>query len=139
MADGGDCVFCNFDKKFVLEESAHSFAAYFDCAIKPGHIVIALKEHVETLAGLSPEQAADMMQLASRVAKKAEALTGCEKFYLVSIADVTPHYHLHLLPKMPGDAPIGPHFMGDTGWRGEVGEAVTADDIDAFIAAYKKG
>jgi len=138
MSRHSDCVFCNFDSKYILEETSHSFAAYFDCAIRKGHIVVALKEHVESLSGLSQEQAADLMQLAARVAKKAEALAGCEKFYLVSIADVTPHYHVHLLPKMPGTAPIGPHVMGETGWCGEVGEPVTAGNIAAFISAYRE-
>jgi diadenosine tetraphosphate (Ap4A) HIT family hydrolase len=133
-----DCVFCNFDRSFILEESTHSFAAYFGCAIKKGHIVVALKEHVTSLPDLSQEQAGDLMQLASRVARKAAPLAGCEKFYLVSIADETPHYHVHLLPRMSGDAPIGPHVMGESGWRGEVGQAVDEAEIIEFIAAYGK-
>jgi len=133
-----DCVFCNFDSRFILEESPYSFAVYFGCAIKKGHIVVALKEHVTSLPDLSPEQAGDLMQLASRVARKAAPLVGCEKFYLVSIADETPHYHVHLLPRMPGDAPLGPHIMGESGWRGEVGQAVDEAEIIEFIAAYGK-
>lgn len=133
-----DCVFCNFDGRFVLDENAHAFAAYFDCAIKPGHIVVALKDHVTAIADLSPEQAADIMTLAAAVAKKALPLVGCLKFYLVSIADETPHYHLHLLPRMEDDPPIGAHIMGDAGWKGSVGKTVAEEEIAEFIERYKR-
>jgi len=132
------CVFCDFDSRRVIGESEFAFAAHFDCAIKPGHIVVALKEHVESLAAMSPEQAADILSLAARVARAAEPVAGCEKFYLVSIADAVPHYHIHLLPRMRGEAPLGPHIMGDSGWKGETGAAVREDEIVRFISSCRE-
>ncbi len=132
------CVFCNFDSRYIIEESEFCFAAYFNCAIKKGHIVIALKEHVTSLSRLNREQAAELMRLAAKVAAKAEHLIGSEKYYLISIADETPHYHIHLLPKMKGDAPIGVHIMGEDGWKGRVSENVGESDITAFVSEYRK-
>jgi len=136
MADS-KCVFCNFDDSRIIERSEFCFAAYFDCAIKKGHIVIAVKEFVTSLSKLKPEQAADLMRLAVQVAAKAERLIGNEKYYLVSIADETPHYHIHLLPKMKDDVPIGSHIMSDSGWKGSVGDPPVSDDITDFISEYR--
>jgi diadenosine tetraphosphate (Ap4A) HIT family hydrolase len=136
--DEKECLFCNFDKRRVLEESDYSFAAFFCCAIRKGHIVIALKSHVTSLSKLDEAQAGDLMKLAARVAARAEKLVGNEKYYLVSIADETPHYHLHLLPKMEGDPPFGRHIMGDDGWKGEVGQSLSTADIDEFISRYRE-
>jgi diadenosine tetraphosphate (Ap4A) HIT family hydrolase len=127
------CVFCDFDSRYVIAESEFAFASHFDCAIKPGHIVVALKEHVVFLSAMTREQAADIMSLAARVARAAERVTGCEKFYLVSIADAVPHYHIHLLPRMSGETPLGQYVMGDSGWKGEVGAFVGQDEIERFI------
>lgn len=132
-----NCVFCNFDDSYILESNDNAFAAYFDCAIRPGHIVVALKDHVVSLSDLSTAQASDLMTLAARVAKKAEQLSAIEKYYLVSIADQTPHYHIHLLPKKTGDTPLGPSVMGDQGWKGDVGESVSEASIKDFVASYR--
>jgi diadenosine tetraphosphate (Ap4A) HIT family hydrolase len=136
--DTQNCLFCNFDRRYIIEESEHSFAAYFGSAIRKGHIVVALKSHVTSLSVLNGAQAGDLMNLAARVAAKAEKLVGCEKYYLVSIADEVPHYHIHLLPKMKGDAPLGRHIMSDAGWKGEVGHALTEKDIADFFNEYCK-
>ncbi|HOY63013.1 MAG TPA: HIT family protein [bacterium] len=138
MSEKTGCVFCDFDSRHIIAESELAFAAHFDCAIKPGHIVVALKEHVESLAAMSPEQAADIMRLAARVSRAAERVAGCEKFYLVSIADAVPHYHIHLLPRMMGEAPLGPCIMGDSGWKGEVGAAVGEEEIARFVASCRE-
>ncbi len=138
MSEKTGCVFCDFDSRHIIAESEFAFAAHFDCAIKPGHIVVALKEHVVTLSAMTQEQAADIMSLAARVARAAEPVAGCEKFYLASIADAVPHYHIHLLPRMKGEAPLGPHIMGDSGWKGDAGAAVGEDEIARFVSSCRE-
>lgn len=132
------CVFCQPDKRYIIRQSEYCIATCFpDAVIKPGHFVVAVKDHVPSFSELSPEQASDLMSFAARLAKKAEVLAHAEKYYLVAIADQVPHFHLHLLPKMPDDAPIGKHIMSDTGWKGEVGKDVSPDAIQEFITALK--
>jgi diadenosine tetraphosphate (Ap4A) HIT family hydrolase len=130
---GNECVFCGFDKQYVIEETEYSIATYSMDAIRKGHIILAVKEHVTTFTDLKPAQAADIFELALRTAKRAEEIIGAEKYYIVSIADMVRHFHVHLLPKMPGDPPIGRHIMGDEGWKGQVGETLAEKDIIEFI------
>lgn len=136
MEERTACIFCNFSEKNIIEESSSSFAAYYDCAIVPGHIVVALKNHVTTLHEMSPEEAADIMALAARVAARARRVVSVEKYYIVSIADAVPHYHIHLLPKYAGAEPLGPYVMGDAGWKGVAGKPVSEEDILKFISEY---
>jgi len=122
------------DRKYVIEETEHSIAVYSNDAIKKGHIILASKEHVKTFTDMKPEQAADLFELALRTARRAEKIVGAEKYYIVSIADMVRHFHVHLLPKMPGDAPIGRHIMSDAGWKGEVGDPPGEIEIADFIS-----
>jgi diadenosine tetraphosphate (Ap4A) HIT family hydrolase len=127
------CIFCNFQEKYIIAESEYAFATYFPRAIKKGHFVVAIKEHLPTFTDLSIEQAGDLIQLALRLAKKAEVLLRADKYYLVAIGDKDFHFHVHLLPKLSNDTPMGKHIMLDEGWKGEVGQAVSEEEVSEFI------
>ena len=132
------CVFCNPDNRYVIADNDHCIATCFpDAVIKPGHFVVAVKDHVASLSRLSPEQASSLMSLAVELMKKAESLVGAQKYYMVAIADQVEHVHIHLLPKMPGDAPIGGHIMSDEGWKGLVGKSVPLCELNSFINAMR--
>jgi diadenosine tetraphosphate (Ap4A) HIT family hydrolase len=133
-----ECVFCGFDPNYIIEETEYSIATYSKDAIKKGHIILAVKEHITTFTDLKPRQVSDLFELALRTAKRAEEIVGAEKYYTVSIADMVKHFHLHLLPKMSGDAQIGPHIMSDAGWKGEVGARQTDEEILELVGLLKK-
>jgi diadenosine tetraphosphate (Ap4A) HIT family hydrolase len=138
MSDSApNCVFCNPDPRDIIEETGHALALYSADAIKPGHLIIAVKEHVTFFEELSDAQAADLFALARRTAAAAQHAVGAEKYYTVSIADLVPHFHLHLLPRMSGDAPIGPYVMGDAGWRSVVGREVAVAARNELIAKLR--
>lgn len=136
MTNTDNCVFCQFDKSHIIDESPLSFAAYYDCAVIHGHIVVALKNHTTLLHEMSAEEASDLMALAARVAAKAVPITKAEKYYIVSIADQVPHYHIHLIPKFKDAPPLGPFIMGESGWKGSAGKTVSEEDIQKFILDY---
>lgn len=128
------CVFCNPDERYVLAKTDLCLAACFpDSVIKPGHYVVAPRQHVESFSGLSPDQAADILRFAAYLAGTVEKIVGAEKMYLVAIADQVRHFHLHMMPKMPGDPPLGPHIMSDTGWRGKAVKQLSASAVYDFI------
>ena len=138
MADTVKCVFCGFSADRALEQTDLSVALYTDDAIKKGHIILAVKDHVTSFSELSAEQAADIFSLGARVAARAEKLIGAEKYYIAAIADVVRHFHIHLLPKMPGEPQIGRHIMSETGWRGEVGTKMSKDELIEFIRDFRE-
>ena len=132
------CIFCDFDDQYIIATTELSFATYFPRAIKKGHFVVAVKQHLPTFCDLSTEQVTDMMALALKLAKIAQPLLGAEKYYLAAIGDLDHHFHIHLLPKLAADAPMGKHIMLDSGWKGEVGETVSAQDVLDLIQVLRE-
>jgi histidine triad (HIT) family protein len=111
MAD--DCVFCRIlagelPASFVLREGR--VAAIMDIQpANPGHVLVIPRRHAETLEALDPDEAAEMMRAARRVAGALRASgLRCEGVNLF-LADGEAagqevfHAHLHVFPRWAGD------------------------------------
>ena|SRR6267378_3670484 len=132
------CLFCTFEPEYIISENEHAFATYFPRAIKIGHLVVAVKNHKPSFTDITDEEARSVMSLGLLVATIAKDLIDAEKYYVVSIGDLDHHFHIHLLPKKASDVAMGKYIMLDGGWKGEVGENITADHVLEFIAAIRK-
>ena len=78
-----NCIFCNYDAKYIIKETDLAIATYFPRAIKKGHFVVAVKEHLPTFTDISVEQAKEVMVLALEISKSMEKLLGAEKHILL--------------------------------------------------------
>jgi histidine triad (HIT) family protein len=72
--------------------------------------LIILKRHAPTILDLSPDELANVMHQAQRVARalaSAVDASGLNVFQNngVSAGQTVPHYHVHLLPSHPGNDP----------------------------------
>ena len=133
-----DCIFCNFEEKYIIKETDLAIATYFPRAIKKGHFVVAVKDHLPTFTDVSSEQAKAVIELALEVSKVMEKLTGAEKTYIAAIGDKDLHFHIHLFPKLKTDAPMGIHIMTDAGWKAKVGQEVLDHEVQELIVEVKK-
>lgn len=132
-----DCIICNPAEHHVIGSTELSIATYFPRAIKPGHFVVATREHLPTFTDIDPDQAADLFRFANKLAAQAQPLVGAVKMYIAAIGDKDPHFHIHVFPKLPGDPPMGPHIMAPQGWAGEVGQKVSEEEVRGFIEALR--
>ncbi len=131
--------FLKLDPALIVASSAHCHAAFDPKeSIKPGHLVVFPKAYREGFTGLEAEEASDLFALAHRVASAALPLVGAEKYYLLAVGDAVKHFHLHLLPKKPGEAGLGPFAMGEAGWRGQVGKPLSEQDVSGFPVLLKQ-
>ena len=80
-----------------------------------------MRAHKPALHDLDPDEAAAVLRLARDIAVAAAPILAIEKFYLAAIGDVDPHFHIHLLPKAPGAARLGPFLFSPAGWQGHEG------------------
>ena len=133
-----ECLFCGFDKKYIVAENDYAFATYFPRAIKPGHLVVATKAHKPTFTDISDAEARGVMSLGLSVATVAQKMIGAQKYYVVAIGDMDHRFHIHLLPKMANDAPMGKYIMLDGGWKGEVGKTVSREQVIDFIEQVRR-
>ena len=107
-----DCVFCRIVARqipaTVVHEDEHTLAFMDLGHVNPGHVLVAVKAHVENIFGLDARQASGVATAASRIARAirdAFAPHGLSVYQANGKAagQTVFHYHLHLLPRHTGD------------------------------------
>ena len=114
-ADGGSgCVFCDAlstdtGRALLVHEGRHAFVILNLYPYNNGHLMVAPKRHIATLAGLGADERTELMELASRA---EEALTEAYRPQGINLgmnlgqaagAGIADHLHLHLVPRWVGD------------------------------------
>lgn len=107
-----DCVFCNIVDGQIPSAKVHEDGltlAFMDIGeVNPGHVLVAVKPHVENIFGLDDTLAAAVFQTAARVAravKKAYSPEGVTLYQANGSAagQTVYHFHLHLVPRYDKD------------------------------------
>jgi histidine triad (HIT) family protein len=107
-----DCVFCNIVNGDIPSAKVHEDGltlAFMDIGqVNPGHVLVAVKPHVENIFGLDDRHAAAVFQTAARVARavqKAYAPEGVTLYQANGAAagQTVYHFHLHIVPRYGND------------------------------------
>jgi histidine triad (HIT) family protein len=107
-----DCVFCKIVAQQIPATVVHEdefTLAFMDIGqVNPGHVLVALKAHVENLYALDDAQAAAVARTSARVARAirdALAPAGLSVYQANGepAGQTVLHYHVHLLPRHQGD------------------------------------
>ena len=107
-----DCVFCKIVNGQIPSTKVHEDGltlAFMDIGeVNPGHVLVAVKPHVENIFGLDDTLAAAVFQTAARVAravKKAYSPEGVTLYQANGSAagQTVDHFHLHLVPRYAKD------------------------------------
>jgi histidine triad (HIT) family protein len=107
-----DCVFCRIVARqipaTVVHEDEHTLAFMDLGQVNPGHVLVAVKAHVENVFGLNAPQAAAVASSMLRVARAIRAAFAPQGLSVYqangSAAGQTVfHYHVHLVPRHDGD------------------------------------
>lgn len=116
----GGCPFCEIVRGHApasrVAEGAHVVAFMDLRQTVPGHVLVVPRVHIETIYDLPPDTAAEMMQLAVRIARALRAVDDPPGLNLwQSNGDAggqeVPHVHLHVQPRRHADGLLGlyPH------------------------------
>jgi len=103
-----ECIFCKIvsgeiPSSKVYEDSR--IIAFMDAGqVNPGHIIVAIKQHVQYIYDLNPDLAAAVFQAAvriSRAVKRAMQPAGMTLLQANEKAgwQTIEHFHIHLLPR----------------------------------------
>lgn len=107
-----NCVFCRIVARqipaTVVHEDEHTLAFMDLGQVNPGHVLVAVKAHVENLFGLEADQASAVSRTMLRVAqaiRDAFAPHGLSVYQANGKAagQTVLHYHVHLVPRYDGD------------------------------------
>ena len=108
-----DCVFCKIAQGQIPSHRVHEdelTLAFLDVdQANPGHVIVAIKPHLEAVVDLSPAQAAAAFRTVTRVAGaieaafKPEGLTILQTSGTAAGVQTISHFHLHVLPRHRND------------------------------------
>ncbi len=101
-------------------EDEHTLAFMDIMPQADGHTLVIPKEPAETILDLSPEGAANLIQVVQKVGRAVKSAMGVEGFVLMQLngaaaGQTVPHIHFHILPSSLGALMSRPHGarMGD--------------------------
>lgn len=107
-----DCIFCKIMAGQIASTKVHEdelTLAFMDIGqVNPGHVLVAVKPHVENIYGLDDKLAAAVFQATARVAravKQAFAPQGVTLYQANGAAagQTVFHFHLHIVPRHDKD------------------------------------
>lgn len=108
----GGCAFCAILAGTLPASLVHEddrVIAFMDLRqAVPGHVLVVPRRHVDTLFDLDEDTAAQLMRIAVRIARAAEAVFAPDGLNLwqsnrAAGGQEVPHVHLHVQPRMSGD------------------------------------
>jgi diadenosine tetraphosphate (Ap4A) HIT family hydrolase len=97
--------------------------------------MLAAREHVEGVDGLSDEQALTLGQVARRLGRAVRHATGAERVHLVYLGDNARHVHIALFPRQAGEAGL----FDNAGLVTEMGRRQDAAVAAPLTAAIRGG
>jgi histidine triad (HIT) family protein len=107
-----ECIFCKIAAGEIpchkVYEDDHHIVFMDMGQVNPGHVIVSLKPHFETILDLDEEQTAAIFKLVNRVAKavqrefKPAGLTVLQANRKAGFQTV-PHFHVHVLPRRTED------------------------------------
>ena len=110
----------------------------YDSALS-GWLVLVAHRHIESVAELTPDEAAELGALLPLVSQALHAVTGCVKTYVIQFAEAAghPHVHVHIVPRMADQPPErrGPRIFGYLG--ASEAERVPEAEMNALAAQVR--
>jgi histidine triad (HIT) family protein len=107
-----ECIFCKIASgeaaAYVVYEDKHSIAFMDIGQVNPGHVIVAVKPHIQDIYTLTDELAASFFQTAARVARAVKKTMQPEGVTLLQANEAVGfqtvfHLHLHVLPRHTDD------------------------------------
>jgi diadenosine tetraphosphate (Ap4A) HIT family hydrolase len=99
----------------------------------PGWAMLAPREHIEGIHGLGDEHAAALGPLARRLGAAVSTATGADRVHVVFLGDNSPHFHLGLFPRQPGQSGL----FDTSGMKVELGERRDAEAAQALTSEIR--
>lgn len=105
-----DCVFCAITAgqqpaQIVLEDD--QVVAFLDARpVFKGHVLVAPRGHVPTLADLPQAAVGPVFQRVQRIAAVMPQALGCQGTFVAAnnvVSQSVPHLHIHVVPRTRGD------------------------------------
>jgi len=107
-----DCVFCKIVSNEIPSSKVYEdegIIAFMDAGqVNPGHVIVAVKKHVQNIYNLHTDLAASVFQAAAKIAKAVKTSMQPAGMTLLQANEkagwqTVEHFHIHVLPRHPED------------------------------------
>lgn len=107
-----DCIFCRIVSNAIPSSKVYEDAnviAFMDAGqVNPGHVIVAVKQHIPNIYGLDANLAAAVFQAAVRIAKAVKTSIQPAGMTLLQANEkagwqTVEHFHIHVLPRQLDD------------------------------------
>jgi histidine triad (HIT) family protein len=135
-----DCAFCS-----IIEDPAAPTVVLADevavafLDIRPvfkGHVLVAPRDHVVTLADMPAAEVGPFFRRVQRVSAALPAALGCQGTFVAAnnvVSQSVPHLHVHVVPRTKGDGLRG-FFWPRLKYESDAEAARYADVMSAALA-----
>lgn len=135
----GECVFCRIAAReeeagLIVHRAQYNYIVLNRFPYTSGHAMVVPYRHFGLFHELTPEEAAETMELTRRLQRALDAEYRPEGYNIgwnqgkCAGAGVAGHLHLHLIPR----------WVGDTNLVGAIGETrVLPEDLDVTLAKLR--
>ena len=111
-----DCMYCLKDERLSrlmvpVCEFENSILYLYRENSYPGRCILVPKRHLRTMTQLETGERAEVFETAARVAKALEALWQPDQINYLMLGDLSPHVHLHIVPKYRDGKDFGTIFQ----------------------------
>ena len=137
------CLFCEIAAGTVpaeiVYEDEHSVAFLDHRPLFPGHVLVAPRRHVVTLADLAAGDVASFFQTVQRLETAVErAMEADGSFIAINniVSQSVPHLHVHIVPRRRKDGLKG-FFWPRAPYRDEAHLKETGEKIRAALSGLK--
>ena len=100
------CLFCKIARReipaHVVHDDADTFAFMDIRPIRPGHVLVIPKLHIDHFSDLPDAEATKVLLVAQRLAKRLRAELDPPRVGLLVGGFAVPHAHLHVVPMADG-------------------------------------
>lgn len=130
-------------KDRTVAENKTAWAFLTNIPITPGHTLISPKRVVETMEALTEEELLDIFALATFVKQALRKTFGAEGFNCAwnegeGYGQSVPHFHLHIVPRTPGDEGITEYEPRKFLYRPGSREASPEAELSAIAGQIRK-
>ena len=134
----------SFDKfqpnRLGIKEFTHWLVTVRTKQVTLGAVVFLLKRPEPSLKGLTPDEAAELPQVATWFENSASSLFAAEKFNYIAAMMKDPIVHFHALPRYSQDRAFGGKNWTDRFWPkvATLEDVETTDEqLDLLVATYR--
>lgn len=96
-----DCLICKggFNKRYIAYQDENWVIRHSEETDIPGYFIIQPKRHILDLGEANDAEANSYGPLLKKLMAAVHGMSQCERVYTFSLAEMVPHYHLHVIPR----------------------------------------